>query len=543
MGDAVEHFYTRVKARAFVGGSKVPISGFHAQYELNNIPLARVTIPIGRSASDGSVSEVEGLISGLAPYTPLRVELETASNSETGAAPAGKDPGFPQGTVDVFDGFIGEATYVRDRASKSVAVELLGFGKLGALAGATRYSDGLVIAGQHNGEEYVSSMLAKKDIGFIILDTLMHKLPDITSGLWENGLYPLFNAIIDEGSDVFNSEYGYKTGGGESLALQALEMVTAGNARMGAQEMTLMPDFVSLKYLAKSITRQLAHLFYGWTNKNARSDSSLLSLLMQSAQMFYFVIVPGVKDAATVPLFFGLDAEPDGNRVIDPDEYWSIASEPINFTPDFWAYPTTVALTSPYDLSEERSDSPIVCRPIGVATLNDRPMLLQATGKMLTEEAPSWALPYAPAPEGTVLPNIPDLGALGAYSPPPTSPMDALNKYLRSGIGDAIAENILHSVFFQRRVRQIDGRLRLDLCPGTLVKLNTAGEMFTGMKSTFYGFVGKVELFVEERGDHSVAGTKLTLTHMRTQEEHKGLTMPANPLYSGKWLGGKLTEY
>ena len=546
MSDPVEHFYTRVRARAYIKGAKdaTPISDFHVRYELNAVPQARVSIPIGRRGDDFSVSEAESLVSGLSPYTQLRLELEPISDPSTGPAPQGKDPGFPQGPVDVFDGFISGAAYTRDRSSKSVALSIGGFGKFGALAGATRFSDGLVIGGQHNGDEYVSTMISKKHLGFLILNTLLDAMPGIADALWENGLFPLFNMLIDQASDVFSAQFGYKTGGGSSLALQALSMITAGNQRLESPDMTLRSDYQALTGLRKSMVRSMAQLFYGWAARGKRSDASLLDLLGAAARTFLFTVVPCVKDVAVVPLFFNLQEEPEANRVIDPSEYWSIASEPLEFTPDFWSYVTTVALTSGFDLSEERTDSPIVSRPIGVGTVNDRPLLNEATGRMLTDAAPSWALPYSPPPGGSVLEGIPDLGSLAAYTTPPSSDAsESMNNYVRSGLGDAIAETILHSLLFKGRRRNIAGRLRLDLAPGTLVKLNTAGEKFTGVTNSFYGIVGAVDINVSDQGGHGAANTTLRLTHLRTEEEHAGLTLPVHPLYTSGWSGGRLIEY
>lgn len=547
MGDPVQAFYTRVRARAYVGGEKIPITGFQASYVLNSVPEVTVTVPIGRTGDDFSVSEAENLVSGLSPYTTLRVELEATPDPNTGSAPSGKDPGFPSGVVDVFDGFISEASYTRDRVAKSVSVTLRGFGKLGALGGATRFVDGLMIGGQHNGEEVLNSNIAKQSIGFVIFKTLMAKMESIPEAVWENGLKPLFSEIIEKAADVFSSSFGFRTGGGASFARQALEMIDAGNNRFDT-DMTLRAEYNSLPGIEKSMVRQMAQHFYGWVSRGYGGDSSLLSFLFEAARAYQFVIVPCVKDAATVPLFFNLDAEPPASQVIDPDEYWTVESEPAPggrslFSPDFWAFVTTVVLTSPFDFSEERIDSPIVCRPVGVGTVNGRGPLMGYTGRLIAEPAPAWVLPYSPAPGGTVLPGIPEMGALKQGIPPVDSPGDALKRFWRSGLGDAVADTMLHSILFERRVRQVTGRLRLDLAPGSLVKLNTAGELFTGITNTFYGIVGAVSISVVEHGDHGVANTTLLLTHLRTEDEHKELTMPSHPLYTGEWLGGKLIDY
>ena len=89
----------------------------------------------------------------------------------------------------------------------------------------------------------------------------------------------------------------------------------------------------------------------------------------------------------------------------------------------------------------------------------------------------------------------------------------------------------------------ITGRYRLDIAPGSLIQLNSAGDLFDQSHETVFASVSGVDISIGNQGQGSYAHTSFQLTNIRSNTEHQKFTTPDHPLYDGAaWRGGKLVK-
>jgi hypothetical protein len=141
---------------------------------------------------------------------------------------------------------------------------------------------------------------------------------------------------------------------------------------------------------------------------------------------------------------------------------------------------------------------------------------------------------------------------LGGMSAPdavnPNTPIEDVHHgadmvtFYGGNMGDGYASTILHDRVFEHRVCEISGRFRLDIAPGSLVRIRTIGERFVGSDEVFFGHAFQVKLFGGERGGGSIMGTDVIVKSVRTGTEHELYTVPTHPLYNERWTGAMLTD-
>ena len=549
-GDPVDHFYVLVRATATLGGDAetegddLPITSIRVVYKLNDMARIKLNVPLGRTGDDFSMSDADSLVASTVPFTPLAVSVQLEPDPATGAAPAGKDSGFPEGEAAlVFDGYVSSIEYVRDRTGSVASLQIDGFGKLAGLAGATRFVDGLFVPGQTNAASAIVSHINKAGLAVSMYNTMLARMQSIPSNVWANAIYPLLDQLAKV-TDTYSGQFGSDlTGNGGGIAPQALEDLNAGTAAMGSPGLILRS--LDVPGLERSMVRQLVNTVYGgWVGGRHGRNSDLYSLLIELANVFYFNIVPRIEDAGIVSVMPNQGGDPF--VVLDPDEYWLMASS-MRFDENFWSYPTSVALSAPWDLSEHDISTPIVSSAFGIAKVpaGSPFSTTDKQGRLVVLQAPSWALPYAPAAGLSLDQAIPDMGNLEwtgvKFS---LSDADMLNAHLRSKLGNDIAAFMLHGMLFASRFRSFVGRLRLDICPGSTIQINTSPDPSSGAEGqAFFGCVNSVRIDIVDDGNGGRAATIFDVTHLRTEAEHGNSTLGENPLYKSDWNGAKLLDY
>jgi hypothetical protein len=179
-------------------------------------------------------------------------------------------------------------------------------------------------------------------------------------------------------------------------------------------------------------------------------------------------------------------------------------------------------------------------KTLGYAELNDKfdlPLGGQVAGKLVT----------VPPPDFLICPGPPVVGLGGAAVPDAATPTTEyletgfgkdLNVWVRWKMGNGYADTVLRNKVFQHRLCTIYGRFRLDIAPGSLVKIKTIGERFVSESEIFYGHANSVTL----RCVPGRMATEVSVIAVRTELEHEKYTVPNHPLYDTRWAGAMLTD-
>ena len=90
------------------------------------------------------------------------------------------------------------------------------------------------------------------------------------------------------------------------------------------------------------------------------------------------------------------------------------------------------------------------------------------------------------------------------------------------------------------------GKLRFDIGPGSVLKIEGCGEKFLGVDDqfgqTFYATVLQVDTFIDAEAPR--AGTSFHLAHLRNDLDNKtaGFSIDRHPLWTEKWTGCPLKD-
>lgn len=541
MANFANYYYIKVKASATIHGEKLEISSFDINYTLDEIPTARIELPIGRQmrgANLGSVSKAMGFITNLTPFEPVTIEMEAEPSPASRAAPPGKDKGFPKGKFTVFRGFVAGPEHSKNGISSNASLVITAFGEPAGLAGSTQYLKGSdITGGAANGGDYIISRLGQEGLlrpNFV--DVLTSEFDDIGGDLWENGIKPLMEQIIDSGV-AWTDEKGNTAGD------VALARINSGSTFPDIPPLDISQNVqgVASAALNKALAFQLSKIFYDYW-KGGNSSGDLWDVLKACMEIYGFHFVPGVDNDAVVAITPNLNG--DASVIIDPSEYYMIQPGQ-SFDPKMYSYLTDVAIfMTGFQSGQWQASSP-PSRIIGVASL---PQLdTEQGGRTQMVQAPLWLYPPgAPAISAMDTGGVPDKGNPTVINPPKESQGAIETAFFGKqgeGVGDLLAQTYLHEGLFAHRSMTIGGRFRMDICPGSLVQINTAGERFTGERDTLFGCVRSVRLRVGNDGHGGHAGTELTVSHVRTQAEHDEFAIDEHPLFGGSFVGGPLLDY
>lgn len=536
------YYYIKVKARATIGGKTVEISSFDINYTLDEIPTARIELPIGRQmrgAALGSVSKAMGFITTLTPFEPITISMEAQATPASRAAPPGKDQGFPKGMFPVFKGYIGGAEYLKDGMGAVASLAVTAFGEPAALAGSTQYSKGTDVAGgATNGGDYIVSRLGSGGARPNFVDVLNQKFKDVGRSLWTLGIEPLMQEVIGSVAQWTNDT--------NTFARVALKRINTG-AFSDVPKLDLSDKVANKEALNKALVFQLSKIFYEyWKGPNSSGD--LWDVLKACMEIYGFHFIPGVENDAIVPLSPNI-----GGKVwntIDPSEYYVI--QPVqSFDPKMYSYLTRVCIfMTSFQSGQWQASSP-PSRIIGAFPQMGHAQTLGLTteskGRTQMVPAPLWLYPPgAIALDALDTGGVPDKGNPRVIKPPKNDQGKIETEFFKGqgiNIGDRLAETLLHEGLFAHRRMTVGGRFRMDIAPGSLIKVNSAGERFTSKMDTLFGCVNSVRLKVGNQGHGGHAGTELTFSHVRTQAEHDKFTAKIHPLFGGAFKGGPLIKY
>lgn len=109
--------------------------------------------------------------------------------------------------------------------------------------------------------------------------------------------------------------------------------------------------------------------------------------------------------------------------------------------------------------------------------------------------------------------------------------------------GVAFAKLVYANEVLKYRGGSVNGKFRTDIAPGTIVKIETAGENVIGGDGFSYPLVAMVEQV--SLGVDSISGqayTAFSVSNVRTEIENNDvdLTMEESPLYNNVWNGARL---
>lgn len=538
----------KFQLRAVVDQTEMEIIQFGADFELNTIPQGQIVLGLGRDADTLKAHPIHSKINSLRLKKPVQVYCKALPHGQDlpapGNGPSDEDPPDNE-EVLLFDGYTTGGAYQRGTAGAGYSISMEGW--LADLAYSSAISKALhpaspaqlafpaalqLVTPESGAATAASSNLTGASLASTVLSV------GVGGDLWKEGIKKWFELLCAQDHlATQGSLIGQQVGssGPNSAALNALKRMDTGELRSPGLKIELGGAGAAMQQIDRNIKRIIAE-----ETLESVAGHTLWDNLINLGSNFMFVVVPGVERAAVVP-FLPILREP----------YKTIYANEYDDGQLSGAMPRVLRAVGLFGSKEWAGGPPIVggdaaYKEIGIGGIYEAPGT--AGGLVLLKQAPLWLAGVAPevylenAPGPPVVPAAPAPGVPGGVpGPPPKDVMkglnDAINKFAQAMYGMEV---------LKYRQGTMSGKFRTDIAPGSVVRIETAGEKFIGADDQFgqemFACVTRVSLFVSSEGQK--ASTTFALAHCRGKDENNAdqTSMAAHPLYSTKWIGGPLRK-
>lgn len=548
----------KFEIRAVVDGTPMEVVQFGADFELNSIPQGQIVLPLGRRVPSGrgkpdepdmAAHPIHKKINSLRFKKPIQVFMKATGHGQdlgpAGGGPSDEDPPDNE-EVLVFDGYTTGGGYQRNTAGVGYSIGMEGW--LADLAYSSAISKALhpaspaqlafpaalqLITPESGAATAASSNLTGASLASTVLGV------PVGGDLWNDGIKKWFELLCAQDHlATQGSLVGIQVGssGPNAEALKALAKMETGALLSSGLKIELGGAGAALQQIDRNIKRMIAE-----ETLESVAGTTLWDNLINLGSNFMFAVVPGVEKAAVVPF---LPILREAYKTIYANEY-----DDISLSGSMSRVLRAVGLFG----SKEFAGGPPIAggdaayKDIGIGGFYEAPDT--KGGLVLLKQAPLWLAGVAPELylEGAVGPPIVPAAAApgaGGAAPPGPKPRDVL-KGLNSAI-NKFAQAMYAMQVLVARQGTLAGKFRTDIAPGSVVRIETAGERFIGADDQFgqemYATVMRVSLFATAEGQK--AGTTFALAHCRGKDENTAdqTSMAAHPLYSTKWSGGPLRK-
>lgn len=513
------------------------------QFPLNDIPKFSITVALGRKINDNKPSEIHKILGKMKVKRKVKVYCEAKN---FGFFAFKGITAWPADKFLVFEGYTTGAGYQRSPTSADYTLELEHW--LADLAYASSVSavsspsnpanmtfaaltsnpaesaDGTAKAANYTG---ATSAEDHVDAGTISED------------FWGKAILPFFESLASEetlaGTDAA-SQIGLDLGAGldgNAPALAALARFEPKIPKRFSVPLSFDPGAYGgdLEDVAGQI-----EIAMGSETLEALAGSTLWDKLVQYASTFMFAVAPMVERCLVIPFIPSLRKE-----------YLTVKADQ-------------------YDYIRLNGDMPRVLRGVGIyggkgfdgggdfaggdAVDYDQFSIggyFQGakTGQIIFKQAPMWMRNVTLSSEsarssgGDGKPIADGLGP--GVGDPPAGAKPKAKAEANGRLMDKFAETMYGYEVLKFRSGDMSGKLRFDIGPGSVIKIEGCGEKFLGVDDQFgqtlFATVLQVDFFLDAEG--SKAGTSFHLAHLRNELENStaGFSTAVHPLWSRPWSG------
>jgi len=538
----------KFQLRAVIDQRDLEVVQFGADFELNTIPQGQIVLGLGRDAQTLKAHPIHSMINSLRLKKPVQVYCKAIPHGEDRPAPLrgpGEEDPPDNEEVLLFDGYTTGGAYQRGTAGAGYSISMEGW--LADLAYSSAISKALhpaspaqlafpaalqLVTPESRASTAASSNLTGASLASTVLNV------GVGDDLWQKGIKPWFEALCAQDHlATQGSIVGLQVGnsGSNAAALKALARMDTGSLKSSGLKIDLGGAAGVMQQIDRNIKKIIAE-----ETLESVAGHTLWDNLINLGSNFMFAVVPGVEKAAVVPL---LPILREPYKTIYANEYDDVQLS--------GAMPRVLRAVGLFGSKEWAGGPEIVggdaeYKAIGIGGYYEPPGT--EGGLVLLKQAPLWLSGMAPElylenmSVPAIRPVAPDPKVPGGVPVPP--PKDVL-KSLNAGI-NKFAQAMYGMEVIKYRQGTLAGKFRTDIAPGSIVRVETAGEKFIGADDQFgqemFACVTRVSLFVSSEGQK--ASTTFALAHCRGKDENNAdqTSMATHPLYSTKWIGGPLRK-
>lgn len=541
---SVQFGVSRFSLTAEIAGETHQLVNFQMSFALNTVPRASALMAVGRNARNVSeVAPIHKVANQLIYLQPAKIYMEAigtfSSSNET----------WPDGRTLLFDGYLTGTSY--QRSGSAVMLQLDFTHWLADLQFSSCVSDVSHPSNPYSYTHRAATTLPGAGgggptwLGQYAPDELF-AVENIEADFWGQAIQPFFTALAKqdlfalEGSDQHEACFS-REGGANRQALLALERMVGGSGSNVSS-----PSYVPLKFQPGPLGSELSEAV-GKCVMNTLADSDFFqsfwdNLVVKLGPQFCFSLVPQIDKAFLAPVIPGLRTHYDREIYAMDQEFVSIQSilpRPLRAVGLLNSFGQECQANQGQDSAPADAGSGGCYAPAGAA---------EAKGQVLVVRAPSWLTFVTETMEITGATN-------SVYTKSATTPTGGGPKAVKSpnqALKDTkqLAEWYCQYVYMCEALRgrsgTLAGKFRLDIAPGSTVKIHASPERFLGGEDTLgsdlFATVNTVTCSLD--AENGRAGTGFGLMHVRTGPENEDdkTSIPIHPLYAQAYTGAPLTD-
>lgn len=556
----------RFRVWAVIGGQRFDVVQVTATYELNAIPTAMLILPVGRNvttlqyspAHTGGANFADRQRFPKLAEARVYVRATTIGQSGTLAYPL-------EGTFLVFAGYVIGTSWTRTDQSAGLVVHLIHWlslldfsstlsadshptnpfaftfgacGETGLQAGGdARVPSAAVWLHGRDGKGTLTPQTVTADLWAALRDMLIR--------------LTRYNTIEARGVLGQNAGASDKKDTGNAEARAAL-------LRMVSRNMALADDAADASVVAQSIVHWLTVVTR--SGPDVQNEATLASFAHRTfwnkivevyAPNFQFQLVPRIYDCLVTPNVGGLRQV---WKTIRANEYNTFDTQC-----QIRRVLGAVVLAYPMYLDAGGSMTPLQPASQLVPPLNQLNPIVYPNppkeGLRLYRQPPAWLdTSYNFGQAATATTGSQGETVSTAFSRrPSTKPVQ--NKARQAAEAQkTLMQRYCHQLYVQEALKdrygELAGRFRMDIAPGSSIRIEGLGERTTTaigttdtLRTNLYAKVTRVVLLIDAQ--NARAATAFAFTHLRTEAENgdEDLTVSVPPLYKEAWVGEALYGY
>lgn len=537
--DHTDYYHVKFSAYAELKGERIDIAGMSVTYMLDDIPTAEIYPTVGREPVNNKEAMAVDKLLAAQPFTPIKLYAKFESSKDNPS----DDPGFPyDADTLLFDGYVTGVTYKTSRnpAGGWVNLTVGAMGWLAGMRGTSAQTAKATVKGP-GGFAETANLNNGKIALFNAKQAFATDGLGIVTDFWLDFIKPFFYEIAETPSvwgDTPNDSALSALGKMDNEKVFSDDATNSLPLRIAEEAKDIN---IVREVFGQAISNQIYTMWRG---------ADLWSALTGLASEFQFSIVPLISTASCVPAYAALNG--NAHRYITTNDYSDISIEvqtPMKIV-------KLVVVGSM--ISSSFAPTPISSGIIGLHSAESAwaDPELGARGQTIVRGAPQWLC--AANPIGKITRDsvgsdrllIPDaVNPTANVKEPEVDYQTYYNNYYTSDLGDRYAKTLAQPMLFADRRGTINGRFRLDIAPGSLVKLQVIDDLFSergAAEKALYGQVRAVglNLTAGKDGASGTASTTFMLGSVRTATEHEApgtaLTAARHPMYEQRFVGVKL---
>lgn len=534
-----------IKCWAVIAGKEYDIVQISSEFSLNSIPVATVTMALGRdveSIGTSSRGQASNINEKFLFRNPMQVYATSIIQDESPdiAAYDASVPSF-EGKL-IFDGYIAGFGFQRTASSAvlTVSVEhwLADLTASTMLSSSTHYGTPADLMRSALYKQAETSGNTSQGQPAIAMSSWISSFTDsgsIINDLWEGGIKKIFEkaSSADNLADLNNQVGNCSSTDANNLnnaAKDAIPRITSKNAPL-----TIKLGSADSTDVAKNISSDLTSIFL-----ENLAGQTMWDCLIACSGNYMFAIAPGINITQVVPYCPTVSTDPAFKSIK------ASQIESISISGDCPRMLRGVALVFPQTIMPliDNTPPPPPDAKVVASYLNTSS---GCKGVVLFKHTPSWMgtdFSYFTGdyklgdPPSTVKP--PEAGV----PPDGKSPTVAADNL--KGIKEAYAKALYGMEVIKGRQGTISGPLRFDIGVGSLIEFELPEDQHTTSTADnryFYGVVVRLSFVID--ANSAVASTTYTVAHIRTlaEEYDNGfISKDGHPIYENSWFGGALDE-